>query len=91
MRLTGGYTINYAAWLAVYPDDLRRAWEVWWTPAHADLRLAGILANKLPAWEAETYGKPLVAAVGIPTPRPTRLTAMTPSCDACSAMSGRTR
>jgi hypothetical protein len=28
-------------------------------PAYVDLRLA----NKLPAWEAETYGKPLVAAV----------------------------
>ena len=70
MRLTGGYTITYAVWLAVHPDDLRRAWEVWWTPAYADLRLAGILANKMPAWEAETYGKPLVAAVRDPDAAP---------------------
>jgi hypothetical protein len=70
VRLTGGYTITYAAWLSVHPEDLRRAWEVWWTPAYAELRLAGVLANKLPAWETETYGKPLVAAVQDPDAAP---------------------
>ncbi len=70
VRLTGGYTITYAAWLSVHPEDLRRAWEGWWTPAYAELRLAGVLANKLPAWETETYGKPLVAAVRDPDAAP---------------------
>ena len=54
VRLTGGYTVTYGAWLAVSPEDLRHAWEVWWTPAYRDLRLTGVLANRLPAWEDQT-------------------------------------
>jgi hypothetical protein len=48
VRLTGGYTVRFGAWLSVRPEDLRHAWEVWWTPAYAELRLAGVLANMLP-------------------------------------------
>jgi hypothetical protein len=70
VRLTGGYTITYGAWLSVSPDDLRRAWEVWWTPAYPELQLAGILANMLPVWESETYRKPLAAAVLDPDSTP---------------------
>jgi hypothetical protein len=63
VKLTGGYTVTYGAWLSVESDDLRRAWEVWMDPAYADLRLGGVLANMLPGWESETYVKPLETAV----------------------------
>ncbi|HEY7138869.1 MAG TPA: DUF2199 domain-containing protein [Methylomirabilota bacterium] len=70
VRLTGGYTVTYGAWLFVRPEDLRHAWEVWWTPEYAQLRLAGLLANMLPAWESHTYGKPLAIAVRDPESAP---------------------
>ncbi len=63
IRLVGGYTLTYGAWLSVHPVDLRRAWEVWVTPAYEELRLSGMMANRLPGWEAESYGTPAVAAV----------------------------
>jgi hypothetical protein len=63
IKLTGGYTVTYGAWLSVHQDDLRHAWEVWWTPVYASLRLNGVLANMLPAWESQTYVKPVEAAV----------------------------
>ena len=64
VQLSGGYTVTYSAWLGVRPDDLRHAWEVWTdNVAYAELRLSGFLANMLPAWEDETYKKPLETAV----------------------------
>lgn len=50
VRLTGGYTVTFGVWLAVHPDDLQRAFRVWWEPAYRDLVLDGYLANKLPVW-----------------------------------------
>lgn len=63
VKLSGGYTVTYGAWLSVHPDDLRRAWEVWMDDSYAQLRLRGVLANMLPGWESETYVKPVEAAV----------------------------
>jgi hypothetical protein len=63
VKLTGGYTVTYGAWLSVAFNDLRRAWEVWTHPEYCDLRVAGVLANMLPGWESDTYIKPLEAAV----------------------------
>ena len=63
IRLIGGYTVTYGAWLDVHPKDLRHAWEVWLTPEYAALRLAGFLANGLPPWETDTYGKAVAAVV----------------------------
>jgi hypothetical protein len=63
IKLTGGYTVTFGAWLSVSPEDLRHAWKIWWKPEYARLRLTGVLANKLPGWECDTYVKPLVAAV----------------------------
>jgi hypothetical protein len=63
VRLSRGYSVTYSAWLSVYPDDLHKAWEVWTVPEYEQLRLQGVLANKLPPWETETYIKPLEAAV----------------------------
>ena len=65
-HLSGGYTVTFGAWLGVHPDDLRRAYEVWWTDAYADLVLEGRLANMLPPWESETYAKPMLVAVRDP-------------------------
>lgn len=62
-HLSGGYTVTFGAWLGVHPDDLRKAYEVWWTDAYADLVIDGRLANMLPPWESETYDKPMQAAV----------------------------
>lgn len=63
VKLSGGYTVTYGAWLSVESKDLRRAWELWSDPAYESLRLSGVLANMLPGWEEETYVKPLEAAV----------------------------
>ena len=63
VKLTGGYSVTFGPWLSVTPDDLRHAYEIWWQPEYASLWLRGALANMLPGWEAETYVKPLDAAV----------------------------
>ncbi|HJU91461.1 MAG TPA: DUF2199 domain-containing protein [Pyrinomonadaceae bacterium] len=64
IKLSGGYTVTYSAWLSVHPFDLYRAWEVWTDDsAYPQLRLFGYLANKIPTWENETFKKPLDAAV----------------------------
>lgn len=63
VRLTGGYSVTYGAWLSVHPDDLRHAWEEWTAPTYGALRLGGVLANMLPGWESDTYVKPVEAKV----------------------------
>lgn len=50
VHLTGGYTVTFGAWLGVHPEDLRRAFEVWWEPNYSSLTLDGRLANALPIW-----------------------------------------
>jgi hypothetical protein len=61
VHLTGGYTVTFGAWLGVHPDDLKRAYELWWTDEYSALKLEGRLANMLPPWESETYTRPLTA------------------------------
>ncbi len=63
IKLTGGYTVTYGAWLSVDSPTLQRAWELWEDEGYKDLRLHGVLANMLPGWEEETYVKPIEAAV----------------------------
>src|SRR4051812_39365013 len=48
VALTGGFTVTFEVWLAVHPDDLQRAFRVWWEPEYQDLVLDGWLANALP-------------------------------------------
>ena len=50
VRLTGGHTVTYGAWIGIHPDDLQRAFRVWWKPEHKDLRLNGVLANSIQPW-----------------------------------------
>ena len=59
VHLSGGYTVTFGAWLGVHPDDLRRTYEVWNSAEYAQLELDGVLANMLPPWEDQTYGRPL--------------------------------
>ncbi len=63
VRLSGGYTVTFGAWLGVHPDDVRRAHEVWESPDYSTLELDGRLANMLPSWEEQSYGRPLRARV----------------------------
>lgn len=48
VSLTGGFTVTFGVWLLVHPDDLARAYRIWWEPQYADLVLDGWLANALP-------------------------------------------
>lgn len=41
-------------------------WELWETPAYAELVLSGYLANTLPPWGEKVLGVPAVAAVRDP-------------------------
>ena len=50
VRLTDGFTVTFGVWLGVHPDDLQRAFRVWWESGYADLGLDGLLANALPGW-----------------------------------------
>jgi len=68
VQLTGGHTVTFGVWVGVHPDDLRRAFETWWTPEYAHLRLQGRLANALPAWEV--FGVPVTLAVKDPEATP---------------------
>ena len=46
----GGYTVTYGVWAGVHPDDLQRAFRVWWQPEYENLRLDGALANSVAPW-----------------------------------------
>ena len=62
IRLSGGYTLTFGAWLGVSPDALRHAYEVWWKAAeYLEMELDGVLANMLPPWEDDTYRRRLSA------------------------------
>jgi hypothetical protein len=66
IQLTGGFTMTVGTWLGVHPDDLKQAWEVWWKPEYLDLRLQGRLANAVPPWGEQVFGKPAFAVVRNP-------------------------
>jgi hypothetical protein len=50
VKLTGGYTVTYGVWVGIHPEDLQRAFTVWWAPEYVDLRLSGRLANRIQPW-----------------------------------------
>jgi len=68
VRLTGGYTVTFGVWVGVHPDDLERAFGVWWAPEYAQLQMEGRLANALPAWDV--FGVPVSLAVTDPDATP---------------------
>ncbi len=50
VRLTRGYTVTFGVWVGVHPDDLRRAFDLWWDEKYPTLTLSGRLANAVPGW-----------------------------------------
>lgn len=68
VRLTAGHTVTFGVWVGLHPDDLRRAFDTWWTPEYKDLRLNGRLANAPPAWDV--FGVPVTLAVTDPDSAP---------------------
>lgn len=48
VHLDGGYTVHFGVWVAIHPDDLQRAFGVWWTDNYQSLELEGYLGNDLP-------------------------------------------
>jgi hypothetical protein len=63
LSLTQGYQVVFGAWMGVESEVLREAFEVWWGDGYRSLRLDGVLANRLPPWEDQTYGAVITAAV----------------------------
>ena len=50
VSLTGGYSVTYGVWVGIHPQELQRAFEVWFEPEYSDLRLDGFLANSIRPW-----------------------------------------
>jgi hypothetical protein len=68
VHLTGGHTVTFGVWVGVDPDDLKRAFDTWWSPEYAQLQMDGRLANALPVWEV--FGVPVSLAVTDPEATP---------------------
>lgn len=50
VSLSGGFSVTFGVWLGVHPDDLKRAFAMWWSAEYASLELEGRLANAIPPW-----------------------------------------
>lgn len=70
IRLAGGRKITLGVWISIHPNELQRAYSIWWEPEYADLRLTGYLANNIKPWRL--LGAPVELAV--------RDTEQTPYC-----------
>ena len=68
VRLTEGFSATFGVWLQVSEDDLRAAFEVFWSPDYPDLQLDGFLANAIEPWDV--LGAPVRASVRDPDALP---------------------
>jgi hypothetical protein len=50
VHLSGGEAVTFGVWVGIHPDDLKRAYDVWWGPDYPNLSISGRLANSLPGW-----------------------------------------
>jgi hypothetical protein len=48
VRLERAHKLTFGVWIGVTPDELRRAFDVWWEPEYVDLVIEGRLANAVP-------------------------------------------
>ena len=55
--------MTFGVWVGVTPDVLRTAWEQWNQLQYAELTFDGLLANALPPWGDQVFGKPVHAIV----------------------------
>ena len=56
VALTGQASVTYSVWLSVHPDQLQQAYADWETPAYADLKLDGVIANAVKPWPVRGRG-----------------------------------
>jgi hypothetical protein len=89
VRLTGGYTVTYGVWVGVRPEDLQRAFRVWWQADYLDLRLTGLLANVIQPWGL--LAAPVHLAVRDPEQTPYCVSSTARWLPASPTTSGRTR
>ncbi len=68
VRLVGSHAVTFGVWVGVDPDDLQRAFRVWWEPEYENLRLEGALANSVPPWGL--LAAPVILAVKDPEHTP---------------------
>jgi len=63
IQLEGDHKLTYGVWIGVHPAQLQQAFAVWWgdNPAYLDLRLDGVLANRIAPWDL--LATPVVATV----------------------------
>ncbi|MGN6634465.1 MAG: DUF2199 domain-containing protein [Oryzihumus sp.] len=68
VHLAEGHTLTYGIWVGVHPEDLKRAFTVWWEPEYKDLQLAGHIANIVEPWGL--LGQPVNLSVRDPDQTP---------------------
>ena len=68
VRLSEAHRLTFGLWLGVHPDDLRRAYDDWWSPNYPSLVLDGLVANDVQPWGL--LGKPVRAVVRSPDETP---------------------
>jgi hypothetical protein len=68
VTLTEGYTVTFGVWVGIRPEDLQRAYSIWWSPEYATLQLDGFLANRIAPWDV--LGAPVTLAVKDPEQAP---------------------
>ncbi|MFD0360673.1 DUF2199 domain-containing protein [Nocardia sp. GCM10030253] len=61
VRLTGGVELVFGSWMKISGADAERAFQVWDSPAYANLRVSGTLANIIQPWDV--LGTPVTAEV----------------------------
>lgn len=68
VSLTAGHTVTFSTWVAIHPDELYRAFSVWWAPDYPMLELDGFLANQVQPWAV--LGAPVHLVVRDPEQTP---------------------
>jgi hypothetical protein len=68
VRLTEGFSVTFGVWLRVSADELRAAFDLFWSPEYAKLQLDGHLANAIKPWDV--LGAPVQAKVHDPDALP---------------------
>ncbi|HYB48200.1 MAG TPA: hypothetical protein VED20_12705 [Streptosporangiaceae bacterium] len=71
VKLAEGHTVSFGVWLAIHPEDLKPAFDIWWDPACEHLHLGAWLGNAISPWGM--LACPVEAAVRDPSQTPCRV------------------